>query len=103
MFVTFRSLAFLQHLCDPLRPLRLCGEVTPPAQVRASQRPASAGFPQSSRCRSGTPPFVVLISTRFGSYTWLYIGSLMAGLAAAAIATLFPRAQPHAPGQLKLA
>jgi MFS family permease len=28
---------------------------------------------------------------RFGSYAWLYIGSLMAGLAAAGIASLFPR------------
>lgn len=40
---------------------------------------------------------------RFGSYTWLYIGSMMAGLAAAAIATMFPRASREAPGQLKLA
>ena len=30
---------------------------------------------------------------RFGSYAWLYIGSLMAGLAAAGIAMMFPRAQ----------
>ena len=29
---------------------------------------------------------------RFGSYVWLYIGSMMAGLAAAGIATMFPRA-----------
>lgn len=29
---------------------------------------------------------------RYGSYTWLYIGSMMAGLAAAAIALAFPRA-----------
>lgn len=29
---------------------------------------------------------------RFGSYAWLYIGSMMMGLAAAAIASLFPRA-----------
>lgn len=29
---------------------------------------------------------------RFGSYAWLYIGSMMAGLAAAGIAMLFPRA-----------
>ena len=29
---------------------------------------------------------------RFGSYAWLYIGSMMAGLAAAGIATMFPRA-----------
>ncbi|MBN7137295.1 hypothetical protein A7A76_21485 [Lysobacter enzymogenes] len=28
---------------------------------------------------------------RYGSYTWLYIGSMMAGLAAAAIALAFPR------------
>lgn len=30
---------------------------------------------------------------RYGSYTWLYIGSMMAGLAAAAIALAFPRAR----------
>jgi MFS family permease len=30
---------------------------------------------------------------RFGSYAWLYIGSMMVGLAAAGIAMLFPRAQ----------
>ena len=29
---------------------------------------------------------------RFGSYAWLYIGSMMAGLAAAGIATMFPLA-----------
>ena len=40
---------------------------------------------------------------RFGSYTWLYIGSLMAGLAAAAIATMFPRAAKAPPQQLKMA
>jgi MFS family permease len=40
---------------------------------------------------------------RFGSYTWLYIGSLMAGLAAAGIATMFPRAARQAPQQLKMA
>jgi MFS family permease len=34
---------------------------------------------------------------RYGSYTWLYIGSMMAGLAAAAIALAFPRA-PRAGG-----
>jgi MFS family permease len=28
----------------------------------------------------------------FGSYAWLYIGSMMVGLAAAGIAMLFPRA-----------
>jgi MFS family permease len=33
---------------------------------------------------------------RFGSYAWLYIGSMMAGLAAAGIATLFPRAPARA-------
>jgi MFS family permease len=38
---------------------------------------------------------------RFGSYAWLYIGSMMAGLAAAGIATMFPRAA-RAP-QLKTA
>jgi MFS family permease len=38
---------------------------------------------------------------RYGSYAWLYIGSMMAGLAAAGIATLFPRARPV--GQLKMA
>jgi MFS family permease len=38
---------------------------------------------------------------RFGSYAWLYIGSLMAGLAAAGIAMMFPRAQRVA--QLKMA
>lgn len=27
---------------------------------------------------------------RFGSYTWLYIGSMMLGLAAASVALLFP-------------
>jgi MFS family permease len=31
---------------------------------------------------------------RYGSYAWLYIGSMMAGLAAAAIASQFPRARP---------
>jgi MFS family permease len=30
---------------------------------------------------------------RFGSYAWLYIGSMMVGLAAAGIAMLFPRGQ----------
>jgi MFS family permease len=30
---------------------------------------------------------------RFGTYAWLYIGSMMLGLAAAAIAMLFPRAE----------
>ena len=30
---------------------------------------------------------------RFGSYAWLYIGSMTAGLATAGIATMFPRAQ----------
>lgn len=39
---------------------------------------------------------------RFGSYAWLYIGSMMAGLAAAGIATLFPRA-PRRSAQLKMA
>ncbi|SDX76153.1 MFS transporter [Lysobacter enzymogenes] len=34
---------------------------------------------------------------RYGSYTWLYVGSMMAGLAAAAIALAFPRA-PRAGG-----
>lgn len=34
---------------------------------------------------------------RYGSYTWLYIGSMMVGLAAAAIALAFPRA-PRAGG-----
>lgn len=38
---------------------------------------------------------------RFGSYAWLYIGSMLAGLAAAGIAMLFPRA-PAVP-QLKMA
>jgi MFS family permease len=38
---------------------------------------------------------------RFGSYAWLYIGSMMAGLAAAGIATMFPRTA-RAP-QLKIA
>ena len=38
---------------------------------------------------------------RFGSYAWLYIGSLMAGLAAAGIASLFPRRR--AALQLKMA
>jgi MFS family permease len=33
---------------------------------------------------------------RFGSYAWLYIGSMMAGLAAGGIATLFPRAPARA-------
>jgi MFS family permease len=36
---------------------------------------------------------------RFGNYAWLYIGSMMAGLAAAAIATLFPRAPAPAYAQ----
>jgi len=40
---------------------------------------------------------------RFGSYTWLYIGSLMTGLAAAGIATMFPRAAREVPRQLKMA
>ncbi|MBA2676765.1 MFS transporter, partial [Ramlibacter sp.] len=31
---------------------------------------------------------------RFGSYAWLYIGSMAMGLAAVAIAFLFPRARP---------
>jgi MFS family permease len=37
---------------------------------------------------------------RFGSYAWLYIGSMLVGLAAAGIAMLFPRAPraPRAPG-----
>ena len=30
---------------------------------------------------------------RFGTYTWLYIGSMSVGLAAAAIALLFPSAR----------
>jgi len=30
---------------------------------------------------------------RFGSYTWLYIGSMMVGLAAACIAMFFPSAR----------
>jgi MFS family permease len=30
---------------------------------------------------------------RFGSYTWLYTGSMMVGLAAAGIALLFPSAR----------
>ena len=30
---------------------------------------------------------------RFGTYTWLYIGSMAVGLAAAAIALLFPSAR----------
>jgi MFS family permease len=33
---------------------------------------------------------------RFGSYAWLYVGSAMVGLAAAAIAMLFPRRAPQA-------
>jgi MFS family permease len=38
---------------------------------------------------------------RFGSYAWLYIGSMMAGLAAAGIAAMFPRAQAApSPGAL---
>ncbi|HEY5802615.1 MAG TPA: MFS transporter [Lysobacter sp.] len=32
---------------------------------------------------------------RFGSYTWLYVGSMAVGLAAAAIAMLFPTARPQ--------
>ncbi len=39
---------------------------------------------------------------RYGSYAWLYIGSMMAGLAAAGIATMFPRA-PARPAELKMA
>jgi len=35
---------------------------------------------------------------RYGSYTWLYIGSMMAGLAAAAIALAFPRAPRNGGG-----
>ena len=31
---------------------------------------------------------------RFGSYAWLYVGSMAVGLAAAGIATMFPRAAP---------
>ena len=31
----------------------------------------------------------------YGSYTWLYIGSMAAGLAAAAIALLFPSARKN--------
>ena len=31
---------------------------------------------------------------RFGSYAWMYIGSMMVGLAAAGIALLFPAARP---------
>ena len=31
---------------------------------------------------------------RFGSYMWLYVGSMLVGLAAAGIAMLFPRATP---------
>jgi MFS family permease len=38
---------------------------------------------------------------RFGSYAWLYIGSMLAGLAAAGIATQFPRGQARA--RLKMA
>ena len=34
---------------------------------------------------------------RYGSYAWLYIGSMMAGLAAAGIAMLFPRAPGAVP------
>jgi MFS family permease len=38
---------------------------------------------------------------RFGSYAWLYIGSLMAGIGAAAIAITFPRpAAAKRPGVL---
>jgi MFS family permease len=33
---------------------------------------------------------------RYGSYTWLYIGSMMLGLAAAAVALLFPAARRQA-------
>lgn len=38
---------------------------------------------------------------RYGSYTWLYIGSMMAGLAAAAIALAFPRAPRAGDGGLR--
>lgn len=38
---------------------------------------------------------------RYGSYTWLYIGSMMAGLAAAAIALAFPRAPGAGDGGLR--
>ncbi len=41
---------------------------------------------------------------RFGSYTWLYIGSMMVGLAAAAIAMFFPSARrPNDGDSLKVA
>jgi predicted MFS family arabinose efflux permease len=40
---------------------------------------------------------------RYGSYAWLYIGSMMAGLAAAGILMLFPKAPPRVQLQLKMA
>ncbi|WP_372016406.1 MFS transporter [Pseudoxanthomonas sp. 10H] len=35
---------------------------------------------------------------RYGSYAWMYLGSLMLGLAAAGIVLCFPRAGGHGPG-----
>jgi MFS family permease len=40
---------------------------------------------------------------RYGSYAWLYIGSMLAGLAAAGILTLFPKRPPRPLPQLKMA
>lgn len=38
---------------------------------------------------------------RFGSYAWLYMGSLAIGLAAAAVALAFPRPAAQSPGRLQ--
>jgi MFS family permease len=40
---------------------------------------------------------------RFGSYAWLYIGSMLAGLAAAGIATMFPRGRAQIGPRFKMA
>ena len=40
------------------------------------------------------PLFGGWLFDRYGSYAWMYVGSLMLGLAAAAIVTRFPRAAP---------